>query len=263
MVFIPHGTDQVLGNSSMVVMPEARGLVARAVLNVPEFRQRYYDRMTSLLTNVFVTERITNSVRQVAARIQPYFAGGDGRGNRGFEQRLNSVCRRVARREEFLRTELLRPDLSLAFDASGAAPLQEWKPNVLSGKADMETRPNAKPAQFCIAVKEQSSASWRSEATLPPGNYRFVGRVKITGVEIAEGDERGGACLRISRRTLSRRLVGTRDWTEVAFDFEVENPRTPLEFVCELRGVKGRPQKKRGKPEKTVTGLNPSDLVFW
>ena len=24
-----------------------------------------------------------------------------------------------------------------------------------------------------------------------------------------------------------------------------------------------RPQKKRGKPEKTVTGLNPSDLVFW
>ncbi len=239
MVFIPHGTDQVLGNSSMGVMPEARGLVARAVLNVPEFNQRYHDRMMSLLTNVFVTERITNSVRQVAARIQPYFPGGDGRGNRSFEQRLNSVCRRVARREEFLRAELLRPDLSLTFGASGTAPLEAWKPNVLSGKAGMETHLNTKPAQLCITINEQSSASWRSEATLPAGNYRFMGRVKISGVEIAEGDERGGACLRISRRTVSRRFVGTRDWTEVAFDFEVENPRTPLEFVCELRGVKG------------------------
>jgi len=26
---------------------------------------------------------------------------------------------------------------------------------------------------------------------------------------------------------------------EVSFDFGVEKPRTPVEFMCELRGVKG------------------------
>lgn len=239
MVFIPHGTDQVLGNSNLGVMPEARGLVARAVLDVPEFNQRYHDRMLSLLTNVFVTARITNSVREAAAHIQLHFGVGEGRKSSGFEQRVTGICRRVARREEFLRSELLRQDFSLAFDASGSAKLENWKPIVASGKAAMNARTNTKPAQLYIKLEEPGSASWRSEVTLSPGNYRFVGRVKMTGVEIAEGEERAGVSLRILHRTLARRLVGAHDWTEMTFDFEVEKPRTPVEFMCELRGVKG------------------------
>jgi len=239
MVFIPHGTDQVLANSSLEVMPEAHGLVARAVLDVPEFRQRYSDRMKSLLTNVFVTERITNAVHETAARIDNLFVDGEGRSSRTFQQRANGVCRRVARREEFLRGELLAPDSSLTFDASGGAPLKDWKPFVTSGKAVTQARPDTKPAQLFIQLQETGSASWRSSATLPPGNYRFVGRVKMSGVEIAEGDERAGVCLRILHRTLARRMAGRSNWMEVAFDFEVEKPRTPVEFMCELRGVKG------------------------
>lgn len=239
MVFIPHGTDQVLGNSNREVMPEARGLVARAVLDVPEFNQRYHDRMMSLLTNVFVVERITNSVREAAARIDACAAGNENPKRGNFEQRVNGVCRRVAQRVEFLRHELLSPDLSLAFDASGSAKLDNWNPIVASGQAAMNARTNTKPAELCIKVKEAGSASWRSEVTLSPGKYRLVGRVKLSGVEIAKDDERGGVCLRLLHRIHAQRLVGAHDWTEMTFDFEVEKPRTPLEFMCELRGVKG------------------------
>ncbi len=239
MVFIPHGTDQVLGESNQGVMPEARGLVARTVLDVPEFNQRYHDRMTRLLTNVFVTARITNAVREAAARIDASAAGNESGKRTGFEQRVNGACRRVARREEFLRSELLRQDFSLAFDAAGAAKLDNWKAIVASGQATMDARTNSKLAQLCIKLEEPGSASWRSEVTLSPGKYRLAGRVKLSGVEIAEGEDRAGVCLRILHRVLARRLAGTRDWTEMTFDFEVEKPRTPVAFMCELRGVKG------------------------
>jgi len=74
---------------------------------------------------------------------------------------------------------------------------------------------------------------------LSPGKYSFAGRVKLSGVEIAKGDERAGVCLRIFHRTVAARLIGTRNWTEMVFDFEVEKPRTKVDFICELRGVKG------------------------
>ena len=57
MVFIAHGTDQVFHNTAMPVKPEMKGLMAQAVMEIPELRTRYLDRMRSLLTNVFVSVR--------------------------------------------------------------------------------------------------------------------------------------------------------------------------------------------------------------
>src|SRR5207248_5641745 len=52
IIFLPHGMDQLFGKADAPIQPQMSGLVARAVLEIPEGRQRYRQRLASLLTNV-------------------------------------------------------------------------------------------------------------------------------------------------------------------------------------------------------------------
>jgi len=242
MVFLPHGTDQVLGDRVADLTPEAKGEVARVVLEDPELRRRYTERMKQLVTNVFVTARITGLVRETAARIKPLqVSSGEGEGGSAaqFEQRVNAVCRRVARREEFLRRELFKEYVTLVFDGAGAARLKNWRPAAAATPVDLENRSELSPAELRIRLLEPGSGSWRSEVNLLPGKYRFGGRLKLDGVEVGAGDDRGGVSLRISGKTASSRLKGSTEWREMSFDFEVADRKVPVEFVCELRGIRG------------------------
>ena len=71
------GMDQMFWEPGGPVLPEFRGLVARSVMQIPEWRQRYLDRMSELLTNVFKVEAITNRMDWLFARINPALAEYD------------------------------------------------------------------------------------------------------------------------------------------------------------------------------------------
>ena len=70
MVFLPHGLDQILTKPDGPMFPQAAGLVARSVLEIPEANRRYRERMAQLLTNVFNLVAITNHIHQVADKIE-------------------------------------------------------------------------------------------------------------------------------------------------------------------------------------------------
>src|SRR6185295_16144699 len=78
MVFIPHGMDQMFGgNRQDLFNPQAAGLVVRAVLQIPEARKRYQDRVAELTTNVFRVEAITNRVWEISGKIAEALAEAD------------------------------------------------------------------------------------------------------------------------------------------------------------------------------------------
>ncbi len=72
MVFIPHGLDQMFWQPQGTIYPRWRGLVARAVAQVPEARQLYRERLGMLHTNVFQVALLHRRIDDLAALITPY-----------------------------------------------------------------------------------------------------------------------------------------------------------------------------------------------
>ena len=71
MVFLPHGLDQVLGKPRGPILPErTAGLVAHSVLEIPEARRRYRERVAQLSTNVFRADAIIDRIHEVAEKIE-------------------------------------------------------------------------------------------------------------------------------------------------------------------------------------------------
>ena len=77
MVFFPHGMDQLLGTADLPWQPSLAGLVAKAVMDSPEGRQHYAASFTTLFTNLFKTEALTNRVDQLALALRPHLNGSE------------------------------------------------------------------------------------------------------------------------------------------------------------------------------------------
>jgi spore coat protein CotH len=73
LVFIPHGLDQMFWEPQGTIYPRMQGLVASAVMRVPEGRSLYRARLASLHTNRFKVAALTSRVNELAALIEPYF----------------------------------------------------------------------------------------------------------------------------------------------------------------------------------------------
>jgi hypothetical protein len=57
IVFMPHGMDQIFHNPQGSILPEMKGLVARAVLETHEGRRQYFERMAIVATNPFTDDQ--------------------------------------------------------------------------------------------------------------------------------------------------------------------------------------------------------------
>jgi spore coat protein CotH len=106
MVFLPQGLDQTFQRKNITAMPEMSGLVAKAVLEVPEFRERFRLRESQLLTNTFQTEPWVKRLREVAAQVRQELEVSDPSAATSYISRAASFRRRIQHRFDALRTEL-------------------------------------------------------------------------------------------------------------------------------------------------------------
>ena len=106
LVFLPHGLDQTFQRMGIEAMPKMSGLVAKSVLEVPEFRERFLLRESQLLTNTFQTDRWVTRLREVAAQVQRELEVSDPSASTAYISRAASFRRRIQRRFDGLRTEL-------------------------------------------------------------------------------------------------------------------------------------------------------------
>ena len=239
MTFLTTGMDQMFWEPGGSIAPDFEGLVARSVMQVPEFRQRYFMRVAELLTNVFKIDAITNRMNWLETRIDPALAEFDKGAAANQRNAANDLRNKIIQRAANIRQQLDHQPKPVRFDPSGVATVGNWLP----GAADANVRheealvDGRKALRMNFNGSARINASWRTSVPLPPGRYRFEGNICTSRVPKTSDD---GAVLRISGvpSTGLKRIAGDTGWTPLHYDFDLANDQDVV-LVCELRGSKG------------------------
>lgn len=241
MIFMPHGMDQMFGwgrsSPNASIDPGMEGLVARAFVGTTNGHRLFRERIATLRTNLFDAQRLTNRVMELNRRIRPTLEAYGEDWAQAQDMAALELCRRIEERAQSITEQLSFPKEPLQFDPEGAVRLSGWKPRVTT----QERRPIAfdraeldgSGTLHITMARGGGAGSWRTRVLLDPGHYRIEGRARTSGVQGA-----GGVCLRISgSRNQSR--ASDDEWRTFAFDFEVSEPMSEVELVCELEARRG------------------------
>jgi len=244
LIFLPHGLDQMFGvfrsTPETTITPHMKGLVARSLVEIPEGRRRYLDRMGQLLTNVFKAELLTAQVHQLAAQLRPALADNPDE-LRSLTAAAEALASRMSRRAASVAQQLRQADDPLAFDAAGEAKLAGWRPQRDAGSPSFSnnSRGNGPRLLEIRAPGSRSYGSWRTTVLLDEGEYQFVGKVQLEGLEIGAGVTNGGVTLRMSGERSAKMIREAAEWTTLTYNFTIR-ALADIELLCEFRGSKGR-----------------------
>jgi CotH kinase protein len=237
-VFLPHGMDQLFGRSDATIRPAMQGLVARAVMETPEGRRQYRERLAVLTTNVLDVPAVQRQADAFLARVR---AALEPREARALAEALAEVKERVVERRQCLEQQLREPEPSLLDFESGVARLSGWKPfdAPAGGRLDESAAPDGRKSLH-LRAGPVTSASWRTTVLLAKGRYRFQAAVRTHGVEALNFGRNHGAGLRVVGGSPTPRyeLVGDHDWTRLEQPFEIQADQE-VELNCELRARAG------------------------
>ena len=220
MTFLTHGIDWAFGNPGISIRPPLQSLVVKAVLQTPEGRRLYRERVPQLFTNCFRVEVLTNRVNQQVAKLKA--AARNPNEAREFENYGANLRNMIVARAKNIAEQLAAPEPEpLKFDAAGMARLPGWRAKTDSGEAKLETLSDAGKSTLHInANKAACVASWRSRIQLAAGKYRFEGKARATGVVPQTAEPGIGAGIRISGGKRTNKLSGDADWTALVYEFE-------------------------------------------
>lgn len=246
MVFIPHGLDQLFGDGRRFEPTaaggpaSASGEVTQAVLATAQGKQRYRELIAQISTNVFKAEEIAAHIDEIVAGVAPALAETDPNQARAFRQGASRLKQKILRRGEALHGRPSLPLRPVEFGSEGILRLTGWKQSdVQAGDPTLTERGEGEGNRILsVRANGPSTGSWRTRLMLPRGKYQFEGRVRLSGVTVADGDTRSGAGLRISK-SMPKKLTGTTDWRPYKFLFEVTEPASDIELICELKATAG------------------------
>jgi len=106
MVFIPHGIEATFSRTDGPLVPEMRGLVAKAVISTPQGKSKYLERMSKLLATSFKPDQLQARITDLAARIRPHVGQGDSAAGPAFDQAVAQLKDRIKQRAVFLDQQL-------------------------------------------------------------------------------------------------------------------------------------------------------------
>lgn len=236
--FLPSGMDQIFSKADLPWQPNLRGLVARAVMEIPEGRRQYAATFRKLFEDLFVSERLTRRANQLLDELRPFLPRDVFERMRGATAEL---CAQIRAREVHLQKRLSEPEPAVPEFRQGVALLANWKKfeEPAGGSMQAGNTPEGKLALEIVAGP-RTAASWRTTVRLSAGRYRFRGETRVAGVKPLPFGEHQGASLRVSGQAQhSAKLIGTSGWEMLSVDFEVSRPDEEMAFRCELRASGG------------------------
>ncbi|MCI0745755.1 MAG: CotH kinase family protein [Verrucomicrobia subdivision 3 bacterium] len=104
LVFLPHGIETAFGKPDAPIMPEMKGLLAKAVLETPEGKKRYREEMSKLLTKVSRLSSAQSRIKELAGQIKPAL-----KDSVAHDKAVNELVQRVATRHKFVEAQLKQP----------------------------------------------------------------------------------------------------------------------------------------------------------
>lgn len=242
MLFLPHGMDQMFGvfrsSPDSPILPPMQGLVANALMTTPGMPSRYLERIAALRTNVFLTDRLTNRVHELARRIRPTLAAYGPEVAEEHDERVAALCDRIVARGQSIAEQLVAPHEPIPFDAQGVAKLAGWKPRPEArrgGEVHFDQVEREGRAVLRITVGPGGGVgAWRSLVRLEAGSYRFEGDVQTRDVGAS-----GIVSLRLGAWRDPRGRSSDHAWSRFSHAFTVYDPLGEVELRCELRSASG------------------------
>ena len=242
MIFLPHGMDQMFWKPEGSLLPPMQGLVAKAVLDIPAYRDRYFARVKELRRTVFDVAAMTNRVREITAKIQPILAKKGADTVAEHQSVVDHLCAAIATRGRSIDEQLEHPIEPLKFDAEGLARISVWqaKPDFGHPTLKREITGGAKESLKLGTVQGSSVGAWRAKVWLGPGRYRLEGQIKTDGIVGDPGDPRAGAGFRTGNSRPEKYVLGTSDWKPIDSEFSVKDPLVEIQVFCDFRGAEGQ-----------------------
>jgi hypothetical protein len=241
-VFIPHGMDQLFGDSEAAILDLPGTIAAGAVMGVPEWRTRFREQVRRRLP-LFEPAQLLPAIDAVAARLRPAVTETGAESLAAWEEALGDLRARIAARHTNLVDQAAAPESEPAsFDGARRMVPTGWQPRVDSGQADLEESDGEDGRRLlgiACAAGTEVVASWRVTVPLPPGRYLFQGLARGEGIDALDDPQGSGAGLRISGGVRTLRVEGDGRWTMLGYQFDVD-AAGPVELVAELRARGGR-----------------------
>ena len=254
MVFMPHGMDQLFaGRRNSAVFPPMKGLVAVAVLDTPEGRRRYVERLEELCAKSFDVLVLSNRVAEVAARIEPLMAD-DPAALREHQAAVKRLVTRIAYQHASVTRQLALLKTPLPQDGREVVALPRWDSWRESGNPSFVKKEKAGRNILQIdaipqggdkkkypgnAVVLECVGGWRATYLLEPGRYRFSGRGMAENTARGTNAPAGLIGLRTSASSNAITYVAAPLWTNLTHEFTVP-AKGYVDLICEYRGRKGR-----------------------
>jgi hypothetical protein len=241
--FLPHGMDQIFGDPGAPILEMPPTIVARAVMEIPEWRESFRGKVRELLPLFSAEGSLLPRLDGVADRLRPAVAEIGDDALAGWEEAISDLRGRLSARDENLRTqaEAVEPE-PIHFDGGRRAILGGWAPQIDAGQADLEEQTGVDDRRvFSIAVVGEAPAiaSWRVAVPLPAGTYLFDGLALGEGIEATDDETGSGAGLRISGGQRTGQVDRDDEWTPLTHRFTLAEPATVV-LVAELRARRGR-----------------------
>lgn len=106
MVFLPHGMDEIFTKTDDPLIPEWKGLVAKAVLTSPTGQRQFLDKMSALLSTTCKAEILLGHVDQLSSLIRPVLAEHDSGATKAFDGEVARFRERIGKRIAFLNQQI-------------------------------------------------------------------------------------------------------------------------------------------------------------
>lgn len=239
--WVPWGMDQLLASDGFTVQPEFSGEALRAIRGAKGFEPAWREAVARARDVALDPEWSDTWIRETRDRIAP---GLRGRERSQLDHGVDDLRRRLENRRLFLNQALSQWREPAPAWTHGVLKLSGWKSFDVPSGGGAESLTNLAglggPALSLVAGP-MTSSSWRSAVRLEPGQYRFSGRARTSGVQPLPFGTRQGVALRVlGEGVQSMELVGDNNWRELSVDFRVADQPRILSFVCELRGRAGQ-----------------------
>lgn len=242
MVFMPHGMDQMFGwgqsQPTDSLRPSMQGLVARAVATTPEGRKLLDERIRRFQQELFLEDKLTQRVDEIAARLRPTLTAYSEGLARDHDQAVAHLKRRITERVASIADQLSAPQSTLAFNPDGLARPTGWKSRIVNQNGQgisFEQRELEGRRVLGIRSRGGGNGSWRTRVQLEGGRYRFVAKARLENV-----GNSGGVGLRVSgvRSPVQRFPDG--EWVDLSYDLELGDVGGEVELICEFSGSTGQ-----------------------
>lgn len=157
------------------------------------------------------------------------------------------LVERIKARYQNLKEQLAEEDpMPIDFDDQKTLLLTDWYPVVEAGEAKLEVfEPSDEQPVRCYRIEfsgnETVVASWRKTELFGPGKYRFSARTLLEDFQSAE-NEPEGLRLFTNNQSIEHKQSNLGSWTTQLIEFEVLEDRREIEFIIDLRGLRGKAQ---------------------